>query len=541
MDGDLKGTGTSITINAADYDAGGHTLTLLISKGGVSWSKALAFTVDAGTLRGVVFRTNDGTGAIYALKTTAAGSSLDGDFPAAPARTGYDFTGWNTQAGGLGSGFTASTPVNADTTVYAQWTAHTYTVSFDKNGGDTEADPTAKTVTFPAAYLDALPAPPARTDYAFAGWNTQADGSGTAFTASTPVVANITVYAQWVHAEFAITLNLDAGSGAFSQDAFTIYKSGGTGNQTLTVTGSGYTNPRWFVDGELKGTGTSITLNAADYGAGDHSLTLLISRGGVSWSKALAFTVDAGTLRGVVFRTNDGTGAIYALKTTAAGSSLDGDFPAAPARTGYDFTGWNTQAGGLGSGFTASTPVNADTTVYAQWTAHTYTVSFDKNGGDTEADPTAKTVTFPAAYLDALPAPPARTDYAFAGWNTQADGSGTAFTASTPVVANITVYAQWVHAEFAITLNLDAGSGAFSQDAFTIYKSGGTGSQTVTITGSGYTNPRWFVDGDLQGTGTSIEINAADYGAGGHALTLLIRRGGVSWSKELTFTISINP
>jgi hypothetical protein len=46
------------------------------------------------------------------------------------------------------------------------------------------------------------------------------------------------------------------------------------------------------------------------------------------------------------------------------------------------------------------------------------------------------------------------------------------------------------------------------------------------------------VDGELKGTGTAITVNAADYGVGGHYLTLLISKGGVSWSKEITFTVT---
>jgi hypothetical protein len=88
-------------------------------------------------------------------------------------------------------------------------------------------------------------------------------------------------------------------------------------------------------------------------------------------------------------------------------------------------------------------------------------------------------------------------------------------------------------------VNLDAGDGAFSQETFTVYKSGTLNSQIIEITGSDYTNPRWFVDGDLLGeTGDSITIGAADYSLGGHNLTLLITKSGVSWSKEITFTVT---
>ena len=75
------------------------------------------------------------------------------------------------------------------------------TVLFNKNNnepGSAEANPRAKTVISPAVTVDSLPAPPTRTGYILGGWNTQADGSGTTFTASTEVTGMITVYAQWI-------------------------------------------------------------------------------------------------------------------------------------------------------------------------------------------------------------------------------------------------------------------------------------------------------------------------------------------------------
>jgi uncharacterized repeat protein (TIGR02543 family) len=544
VDGDLKGTGNDITINAADYSLGSHNLTLLINKSGVSWSKELPFTVEAGTLRTVIFRTNNDTGAIYAVRTTTAGSALGGGFPPVdPVRDGYDFSEWNTQDTGSGSSFEATTPVSGDTTVYARWDPHTYTVTFmhnDSLGDTTPAGPQA-TVIVPAKTVASADFPtPTRTSYNLAGWNTQPNGSSTAFGETTEVHGNTTVYAQWAHEDFNITLNSDAGNPAFTQGTFTVSKGGGNGSQTVNITGSGYTNPRWFVDGDLKGTGTSIAINASDYSLGTHNLTLLISKSGVSWSKELPFTVDAGTLRTVIFRSNDDTGTIYAVRTVTAGNALDGSFPGDPARDEYTFSGWDTLDTGGGSALTNTTTVSADTTVYAQWTGNTYTVTFMQNDslGDTAPAGPQATVIVPAKTVTATDFPnPTRTDYNFAGWNTQRDGSGAAFGLTTEVHGDITVYAQWAHENFNITLNADAGSGAFSESNFTVSKGGG-GSQTVAITGSGYTNPRWFVDGDLRGTGTSITINAADYPTGGHNLTLLISKNGVSWSKEIVFTVT---
>ena len=72
------------------------------------------------------------------------------------------------------------------------------TVSFDKNGGDTEAVPASKTILPPETTLGNLPKEPTRAGHRFAGWNRERDGSGEPFTASTPLPAILTiVYAQW--------------------------------------------------------------------------------------------------------------------------------------------------------------------------------------------------------------------------------------------------------------------------------------------------------------------------------------------------------
>lgn len=75
------------------------------------------------------------------------------------------------------------------------------TVTFDKNGGDTESNPTSKQVTLSggatSGVIDSLPTPPSRSGYTFNGWNTKNDGTGTEFTAETIVSQDITVYAKW--------------------------------------------------------------------------------------------------------------------------------------------------------------------------------------------------------------------------------------------------------------------------------------------------------------------------------------------------------
>ena len=89
-------------------------------------------------------------------------------------RAGYSFSGWNTQADGLGTNYAdgATYAFAADITLYAKWTAlpnHTVTFNSQRRHGHDESQtanvPTALTLnTF------------TRAGYSFSGWNTQADG-----------------------------------------------------------------------------------------------------------------------------------------------------------------------------------------------------------------------------------------------------------------------------------------------------------------------------------------------------------------------------
>jgi len=95
-------------------------------------------------------------------------------------------------------------------------TASVFTISFDKNGGDSEADPESITVTQPKENVGSLPAAPVRSGgYHFTGWNTHQDGSGINFTANTLVTESFTVYAQWFKP--VVTFHSNGGNAVQSQ------------------------------------------------------------------------------------------------------------------------------------------------------------------------------------------------------------------------------------------------------------------------------------------------------------------------------------
>ena len=91
--------------------------------------------------------------------------------------------------------------VDGSGTLYAQWTANTSKVIFDKNlGTGTMAD---QAFTYDVAQNLTATAF-TRVGYVFTGWNDQADGSGNAYTNSAEVInltaavdGSVTLYAQW--------------------------------------------------------------------------------------------------------------------------------------------------------------------------------------------------------------------------------------------------------------------------------------------------------------------------------------------------------
>jgi hypothetical protein len=89
--------------------------------------------------------------------------------------------------------------------------------------------------------------------------------------------------------EITLIYPLDEASGELSGGNITISKPSGT--ETLAVSGT-FDTYRWRVDGAIRGSGNTFTLNAGDYTTGIHQLSLEVSLGGVVYSKAGAFTVQ---------------------------------------------------------------------------------------------------------------------------------------------------------------------------------------------------------------------------------------------------------
>ena len=118
----------------------------------------------------VTFDPNGGTGNM-AVQTVENSAQLHHN---AFSRTGYSFAGWNTQPDGNGTAYdneaviTATATNKGPVTLYAQWTVHQYTISFDSNGGTPVASITQNYGTAVTP-----PANPTREDHTFIGWDAE--------------------------------------------------------------------------------------------------------------------------------------------------------------------------------------------------------------------------------------------------------------------------------------------------------------------------------------------------------------------------------
>ena len=207
----------------------------------------------------------------------------------------------------------------------------------------------------------------------------------------------------------------------------------------------------------------------------------------------------------LTYDANGGEGTIDSA-TGAAGESVnvaENVF----TRNNYTFTGWNTQADGKGTAYKADdsfTLTDKDTVLYAQWSKNApaqVNVSYDANGGvgtmeSVTGDVGSEIVIQQSGFT--------RSEYTFTGWNTQADGKGTAYKAGdsfTLTDKDTVLYAQWSkNAPAQVKVSYNANGGVGTMESVT----GDVGSKIVIqqngFTRSEYTFTGWNTQADGKGT-----------------------------------------
>jgi uncharacterized repeat protein (TIGR02543 family) len=336
---------------------------------------------------------------------------------AVPVRAGYTFDGWFTEANEKYTDITVYNNTN-NITLYAKWTAGTYTLTFDAQGGSSA---NSQQVTY-GAIINVLPET-VRLGYTFEGWFTEANGDGAKYTKETvySVTDNTTLYAKWTLKRH--TISFDAQGGNTVSAIQTDYDA----TVSLTdATRTGYTFKGW----NTKSDGTGISYIGSIHYTADSDISLYAQWEANTYT--LNFDVQGGNpINNQSVTYNHAVGILPNL-----------------TRTGYTFDGWFTGTNGGGIQYSETTvyTVADNTTLYAQWTARKYLLGFNVNYAGADSELTIKDVTYgsTAGGGESLPVPK-RPGYTFTEWNTEIDGSGITYISATvyTVTGNTTLYAQW--------------------------------------------------------------------------------------------------
>ncbi|MGA2970294.1 MAG: InlB B-repeat-containing protein [Acidimicrobiales bacterium] len=371
----------------------------------------------------VTFNAN-GSGGSMPSETSSSAAALTTNVL---TRTGYTFSGWNTAANGSGTAYAdgANYGFGASVTLYAQWSADFFAVTFNANGGS--GSMTAQSENS----MTALSANSfAYAGYIFSGWNTQANGSGTSYGdgSSYSFSAALALYAQWtavsvVANTYTVSFNANGGAGSMSPES----SNTGASLSANAFGRSGYTFSGWNTQANGSGTGYA---DRASYGFGAN-VTLY-----AQWA------VDVFT---VTFNANGGTGSMAGESSSSTRALSVDTF----SDSGFTFSGWNTQASGGGTAYAggANYGFGANVTLYAQWSANFFAVTFNANGGSGSMTTQSENTTT-ALIANSF----THSGFTFSGWNTQANGGGTAYAggANYGFGANVTLYAQWAAASVPV-------------------------------------------------------------------------------------------
>ena len=458
----------------------------------------------------------------------------------APTRSKHNFTGYKltmdnndgnapTSVTQSASGFKGIMQMG-NFTLNAQWTPWKHTVRYDanaKNDTSVKGIPASQSKT---ANVDIKlsSSVPTRNGYTFLGWNTKADGKGTAYAAGA-IYKNdqnggtVTLYAQWTPWKHVLHYNKNVPTSSTSQTVSNMpvdqTKTFGQfmAISNLVPTRKGYTFAGWYT--QSNGTGTKYN-PGSNYAADQNGGTVNLYAKWTPWTYNIKYDQN--------------------VKSTSSSKTVT-DMPAAqtktqeidvtlssmtPKRNGYIFAGWSTSANGSveykpGSRFTKDLDSNgASITLYAVWTPWKHTIHYNSNiptnaptGTTTVSNmPGDQTKTFDEKLMISSNKP-TRKGYNFAGWSTSANGNvvyqpGAEYK-NDQNGGTVTLYAKWTAWKHTVTYDKNVPANSKKTDVKNmpgnqtkIYDQNLT-LQSNVPTRIGYTFVKWTTNKD--GTGTAYQ------------------------------------
>lgn len=550
--------GWSLTSGAT---TGSSVITLNGSNTGKAWyanATANSYTInyyDGTTLKGSSSAKVD----TYPTLTRASSLSL--------SKTGYTFKGWATTNGGAvvytdGQKLTANLATTASATVnlYAVWKDETVPVcSFSGASATTTQNTTSITLSCTDSGSGVVQKTLATTDF-----TTTANGSVTAVSAPVKITNGYS---------YTVTLKgLRVGTFTVSLKAGLISDAAGNTNAAVTsgnVTVNGRTYTVTFSKGSnvsaisstsssCTTTGSSLTCTIGTYptitAATGYSASTWydstakkdtgIASGGsgsgyaISQNTTMTAQAKANTYT-ISYNANGGSGtmssttATYGSTTTISANTF--------TKTGYSFAGWTTNSDGSDDGYGWTNwsgtwkYVNGQygisggkLVLYARWSANTYTIKYDANGG-TGAPANQSFVYNSGAKISTTK--PTKTGYTFVNWK-YGDITFDPGDAVPTGWGDFTLQAQWTVNSYYYDVNPDSGIASFdisgavnSGTGLTDYYTQNPYGQEITITNvkakTGYTYTGYTLSGSLTAlSGSTNTTIKTKLGAGSGAIAL---------------------
>ena len=359
----------------------------------------------------------------------------------------YEFKGWNTAAGGNGTAYMPgdAAGLTGAITLYAQWGRTSNIIRYDRNGGSGTMASTV--LDYDTTTTTLSPNRFAREGYEFAGWNTYANGTGTAYADGATITVGkgttTTLYAQW--REIVTNYTLVYMTYPYGTAGNTAWKTKNLSYKTVeTVEGQPYTpSGAYTVTYNVnKPAGMSTVPSALDKTSD--------STPPPSFSKWRLYTKNSSGEYAYTGRqyaqgatltqlTKENGGVVYLYPSW----QTTGSYVVLPytEADGYVFDGWNETADGSGALYPVYPPEDSEnvglytpsksTTLYGEWTPVTKTLALDAtNKAAAAAGMSASVsqpqhsveVTFDAVAPDVLA--PSCNRWVFMGYYTKLDAEG---------------------------------------------------------------------------------------------------------------------
>ncbi len=527
-----------------------------------------AIVIKGTAIKGDIVITAAGTANSYTVTLDMQGGSggtpsvvatYDSTMPSIvkPARTGYTFSGYFTLPDGNGTAYydsdlTALKPYDfaSDTTLYAFWTANTYTVIYDSNkpvsaSGMVEGTMQSTLHTYDSG--STLRENGYRLDgWTFQGWSTEKNGrveyadGAEVFTLSENEGSSVTLYAVWQANTYTVTYDSNKPSSASGtiegamQSSLHTYDTGSLLKENEYLL-DGWTFQGWSTKKEgqaeypdkaevrtlSKEEGSSVTLFAV-WQANTYTVTYDSNKPSFA----------SGTIEGMMQNTTHTYDSGSTLREN--GYRLDG----------WTFQGWSTEKNGrveYADGeeiFTLSKKEGSLITLYAVWKANTYTVTYDSNKPSSASGTIEGTMPDTMHIYDTgslLKENGYRLEgWTFQGWSTEKNGQveyadgAEVFTLSEKEGSSVTLYAVWKANTYTVTLNSMGGTAYGS-----VYAVFDSSMPAITLPNKqGYLFQGYYSEKDGQGL--------PYYDAEGNSLTTYAVSGDImlyAWWEPVTYTI----